>query len=146
MKKTRLYLFLPIATFMLLHLLQSQPAMAQKTFRATISKIASVENGKKHEIKEETDKVQYKRHRAPDWVKAKKEARLYDRDRVLIRPDTYVMLEMKGSTVGATFTLWGDTSKPTLRRPMRFKRIRSGSVIMRFSSPTAHLLPTAFVA
>lgn|GEM_PF-3252416 len=114
MKRTHLNLLLAIVTLMLLNPLQSQPAMAQKTFRARISKIASKQNGREKEIKKATDKVQYKRHRAADWVKAKKKDRLYDKDRVLMKPFTFAKLEMKGATVGATFTLWGDTTQTIL--------------------------------
>lgn len=114
MKKIYLNLSFFLATFILSYFLQNQPVMAQKKFRAKISKIASTQKNRETEIKKETDKVQYKRCRAANWVNGKIKAKLYDKDRVLIKPFTYAKLEMKGSTVGATFTLWGDAAKSAL--------------------------------
>jgi hypothetical protein len=94
--------------------LMSQLAIAQDQFRAQISKIASKQNGKQKEIKDPTDKVQYKKNNKPDWEEAEKKTKLYDKDRLLIRPFTFAELEMQGRTAGGHFTLWGDTTEPVM--------------------------------
>ncbi len=100
--------------FLILLTLTGQPAVAQNQFRAQISKIASKRNGKEQEIKDPTDRVQYKKHNKPDWEKAGKKAKLYDKDRVLIRPFTFAELDMKSPTAAGHFTLWGDTKDTAL--------------------------------
>lgn len=103
-----------LTAFLILYPLMSQSAMAQNQFRAEIGKIATKQNGKENEIKDPTDRVQYKKYNEPDWEKAAKKAKLYDKDRLLIRPFTFAKLEMKGPTAAGHFTLWGDTTEPVL--------------------------------
>jgi len=111
--KTR-NLFLAIAALLVFQVLPGRPAMAQEQFRAKISKIALNQNGREQEIKGKTDSVQYKRYNKPDWVSAQKKDKLYDKDRVLIKPFIYARLEMKGPQAGGDFTLWGDSTNTIL--------------------------------
>ncbi len=103
-----------IVAFMILQFLKIQTVMAQQELRAQIKKIAFKQAGKEEEIKKKTDRVQYRRRNKPDWVEAEPKAKLYDRDRVLIKPFTFAKLEMQGATAAGHFTLWGDTTQKAL--------------------------------